>query len=277
MFKKLLKYDFKAIAKSAIPLSIAALAGSVIGGISTNLLDHGALKNSPFQGLLAIAYALGIMVIVAAVLGIHILVYSYFYKNLFTDEGYLTFTLPAKRSSVLLSKTLNAFIWIVLAGVLAAVLSVVLSILAGGFKEIVSVLRAIFSIFQINSFEEAMWLTIFLIEGILLAIATTAMQINLIQFCITFGATLAKKHKLLAAFGIYYAVNAVLSFSGQILIISFAQVITKSLVNLSDFNTTIFLSITALTLLAVFLIVAGITVGFYVLSLRRIKKNLNIS
>ena len=34
-----------------------------------------------------------------------------FYKNFFTDEGYLMFTLPVKTSDLILSKTLVAVIW----------------------------------------------------------------------------------------------------------------------------------------------------------------------
>ena len=40
-----------------------------------------------------------------------IFVFIRYYKNFFTDEGYLTFTLPVKRSTLLNAKTVNAMIW----------------------------------------------------------------------------------------------------------------------------------------------------------------------
>ena len=40
-----------------------------------------------------------------------ILVYVRFFKNFFSDEGYLTFSFPVPRRTLYLAKTVNAFIW----------------------------------------------------------------------------------------------------------------------------------------------------------------------
>lgn len=278
MFGKLLKHDFLAIARKAIPLSIAALVGAIIGGISMNLLNNTGAENNPLLDvLLSLGSAASVIMIIAAVIGIQIFIYSHFYQNLFTDEGYLTFTLPVKRSSILLSKTLNAIIWTAISVVLAALLATVTEFCSGAPIDILAPLKWIIFLFKEASLSEAIWVVIYTFEIFLIVIAVAVMQINLIQFCITFGSTLAKKHKILASFGIYYATNAALSFSSQILLIFFAGSLSDWFSSFSDTDPLSSLSATALILFAVFLILAAIAVLFYTLSLRRIKNHLNIA
>ena len=277
MFKKLLKHDFKAIYKNALPLSIAALACSVIGGISINILNHSSNIHSVFKAMLGLSSLLSALVIVAAILGFQILIYAHFYKNLFTDEGYLTFTLPVKRFSILLSKTLNALIWTTISGVVAVVLVLICMIFAGETVGVVELFKSFAKIFAFRSFLEGFWIMVYILEGILICMAISAMQINLIQFCIAFGSTLAKKHKVLASFGIYYVVNAATSFAFQIFVILNVNPITEMFSFLSRNNPYMLLVAIALFLLLIFIIVAAIAVLFFSLSMRRIKYHLNIS
>ena len=44
-----------------------------------------------------------VMAIIASAVVTELLVFVRFYKNFFTDEGYLTFTLPVSRKDLLLS------------------------------------------------------------------------------------------------------------------------------------------------------------------------------
>ena len=102
MFRKLLKYDIKSIANIWLIMSATVLAMSVFAGfcvkdiiINTNNPDY-----FPWS-------VIGVMITYIAYIAFgiitSILVYLRFYKNFFSDEGYLTFTLPVKRSHLLLS------------------------------------------------------------------------------------------------------------------------------------------------------------------------------
>jgi hypothetical protein len=108
-------------------------------------------------------------------------------------------------------------------------------------------------------------------------VAISAMQINLIQFCIAFGSTLVKKYKVLASFGIYYVVNAATSFAFQIFVILNAQPIANLIGVLSRQNPYFLLVAIALILFLILLIISAIAVLFFALSMRRIKYHLNIS
>ena len=107
MLKKLLKYDLKSMVRLLVPLSLAVIGTTIAGtaalrGIqSVNNARHGSwILNST----LAILFASTILALIAYVFFSQILIMYRYYTNLFTDEGDLTFTLPAKTSSVLTAK-----------------------------------------------------------------------------------------------------------------------------------------------------------------------------
>ena len=135
MFLKLLKHDMKSVFKLwwiLLPvLPVLLLVDAVALRVMTQTIANMALQPSISDGESTVMI-LVVMVAYFVFLGVTVLISltSYytiilsairFYKNLFTDEGYLTFTLPAKRSSVLLSKTLTAVIYMTLHSLIVTV------------------------------------------------------------------------------------------------------------------------------------------------------------
>lgn len=117
MFGKLLKYDFKYVARIWWMLAVGVLGLSV----AASLVFRAIFLNINSNGFFAFLSVLGMFFLVVSFIGIfgslvvtEVLVFVRFYKNFYTDEGYLTFTLPVKRSKLLLSKTLNSIIWFAL-------------------------------------------------------------------------------------------------------------------------------------------------------------------
>ena len=104
MLLKLLKNDLKAVFKywwiSAIISIALSFFGSFLIGFLRNYDGY-----SPMLGILSI---LGIMLIIGGLSAFSLLSFIFviirFYRNFFTDEGYLTFTLPVKRNELFLSK-----------------------------------------------------------------------------------------------------------------------------------------------------------------------------
>ncbi|MBQ7338436.1 MAG: hypothetical protein IJW40_08300 [Clostridia bacterium] len=129
MLSKLIKYDFRALAKYGKPMLFVMLGVIVVGML--NAWGTGALimyvtsqiEVDGFAALLMILSILLNVVIIFALCGalvaILILTLVHFYKSLVTDEGYLTFTLPVKASEILLSKIINGFLWQLIFGALA--------------------------------------------------------------------------------------------------------------------------------------------------------------
>ena len=111
MLKKCMKYDFKAYYKIFIALSAALLALSVIGGLSINSIANEPTTTIKILGIVGTSIFVVLAMfypIVTFGVGIHA-----YYRNFRTDEAYLTFTLPVKRETLLLSKLLTTMISLV--------------------------------------------------------------------------------------------------------------------------------------------------------------------
>lgn len=171
-----------------------------------------------------------------------ILVFWRFYKNLYTDEGYLTFTLPVKRTAIHLSKTVNALFWHVAHAVLLLFCLSMIALFApaaepGKFFINPTVFREMGELISIIWKEIGAWFILYAVELLLLAVLQVTFTVVLIQFCITFAAMLVKKAKLLLGIGIYYVVNATISFvlrccvgfGGGILVTGFVELAGKAL------------------------------------------------
>lgn len=220
MFRKLLKYDMKAIWKYWWILAVTTLGVSVVGGAALKHLIAFAPEETQGAGVLitivcSLLFFISVIGIAVAFYGTAILLLVRFYKNLFTDEAYLTFTLPVKRRQILLSKIVNAMFWTVVHGIVLIISAFVICVIAmpssgGGFfnTEIISGISN-----AVSGFIDLVgaWVIVYFIEALLLILLYTLFFINLMHMCITIGSIIAKKHKVLASIGVYYACNIAFS------------------------------------------------------------------
>ena len=117
MLKKLLKYDIRAVAGLWWIGAVVSVGASILGAILMRFSIAVSDSNTPsviLKMFATLALIVGIFCVIAVAVSYvftMILVFVRFYRHFFTDEGYLTFTLPVKRSTLLLSKSINAVIW----------------------------------------------------------------------------------------------------------------------------------------------------------------------
>ena len=148
---------------------------------------------------------------------ITVLIVVRYYKNFFTDEGYLTFTLPVSRTSLLNSKILMALIWLAATAAVCLLSNFAYSFMvelimpedAFSFGSLTAelmeeIIRSIFAA------EESLHIAFFLIELLFMGIAWTVASLLLLFLCITIGAVIVKRAKLVLGLGIYYGANAVI-------------------------------------------------------------------
>lgn len=109
MLGKLLKYDMKSLNRFLIVLHAFLLLSAL--GIRIFLTGRIVADNTAEGTILGLSFLLYILVITAANFGTFIVIAVRFYKNLYSDEGYLTHTLPATKGAHLLSKTISGTIW----------------------------------------------------------------------------------------------------------------------------------------------------------------------
>lgn len=215
MLKKLLRYDFKAVLKYWWIAALSSVVLSFGGGWCISVFDSDkALPEALYivAGLLMVIVVLGL---VAFAILSTILTFSRFYKNFFTDEGYLTFTLPVKRSQLLNSKLIVSTTTTILTS-LILIIDILVMVCVGFYNDIFTdnFWNSFVNDFVKEFFRDdhlgyyALWLVEAIVLVVLLVIFSTLFMFS----CITVASIIAKKAKVITAIGIYYAANSVFSF-----------------------------------------------------------------
>lgn len=283
MFSKLLKHEWKANWRLLSILSLAVIIAAVVGTIALRVMvnygDRLSESNSFLNllllplGLLVFVSFLALVVYAAAVL--FVLLFR-FYKNKFTDEGYLTFTLPVTNHQIFLSSAVNMLIWSVISVVLVILLFVVMILIGtstSGFinMELIRELRSLKLILpeMAEAYSEILGDSYGILTLISILISPVY-NVVLAMTCITLGAVVAKKHKILAAIGIYYGANTVLGIlSSAITTVPSLMFIGNDGLASSDLYFT-------LTMVAQLVIYAAVIAGGYFLSTKLMKNKLNL-
>lgn len=224
MLKKLLKYDLKSIFKYWWIAAVSATALSVLGGFCARILVDAAseeIEIAPPAVLTVSATLLLILAIMA--LGAFslislILLFVRLYKNFFTDEAYLTFTLPVKRSTHLNSKLILGLIT-QFATSAVIILNAALIIVIGFAEELFK--KEVWEEF-IKGLQEVLkeadvYFWIFAVEMLLISLLVSFASLLFIYACITFASMITKKAKIITAIGIYYGATGIVSFVVQMI------------------------------------------------------------
>lgn len=219
MLLKLLKYDIKAVWKIALTVSLISFGVAAMGGASYAAYINGIMSKSesPFVIVAFFGYLFSIFAISGACFTISIVVFSRFYKNLFTDEGYLTFTLPVSRNKIHLAKTLNTVIWSVYQVIMVGLCFLIYSFFMP--KRSVDSGMNIFEFFEPISREFAVWDVLTIIEVLLIFIALALFSLCLVELCISLGAMLVKRGKLTLGIVLYILISGAVETAALILII----------------------------------------------------------
>ena len=216
MLKKLLKYDFQSVMKYWWIAAISSLALSFVGGGCVSLLTREKELPDLVYPFIIFALILVVLSFVVFYLMTFIFVFVRFYRNFFTDEGYLTFTLPVKRSQLLNSKLIMSVVMLFIT-FLVYLLEILIVVCIGFFDEIVAP-----EFWQeLSKGIELLWdsfggyLIIYVLEFLILFILALVFSTLFLFCCITFASIITKKAKVLVAIGIYYVANSIFSFVVQ--------------------------------------------------------------
>lgn len=217
MFAKLLKYEWKSTSAILGILSLCALGAGVLGGgvmrfivYCTEQVDAG---HTQFVALLSMSMFLltGLfLALMAYVAGSQIMLFYRFYKSRFTDEGYLTFTLPVTAAQVFWSSFLVILGWSLISA-LVMLLDVVMFVALGTLGTQIQIdadtIKEMFYIWDVILEETGTDLIVSLIVSLVSFLASILYYMT----AITVGSIIAKKHKLLAAIGVYIGASMVLN------------------------------------------------------------------
>ncbi len=111
MLSKLIKYDMKSLNRFLPVLHLFILLSSIMIRVFITGRIKPQTSSEQTDILIILCYVLYFTMITALSTGTYLIAGIRFYKNMFSDEGYLTKTLPITNGMHLLSKTIAGSIW----------------------------------------------------------------------------------------------------------------------------------------------------------------------
>lgn len=218
MLGKLFSHELRALWKpAAIMLAImvaaglagtACLASAQAAGSAAGSVNAAASMFSDATVVLYMGALFCGFFVWAAVAALYVFVAMRFYRSLFTDEGYLTLTLPVRTGTLVMAKFWAAYLLLALFAFAAMGLY---SLMAGivsegelGLPTVLSLTGGWFSLAADNEATSALM-------GLINTLVTCAYSLGLAFGSLTLGAWWARRHKVAAAVGIYLGVGWVIS------------------------------------------------------------------
>ena len=144
MLGKLMKYEWKNIWKAGTLMLLGMLVVTVIGcvvlrmpgGVVTGLLDNNDINATQSWFVLSSIVAtliLYVIMLLASTWGMLIFLGIRFYRSMYTDEGYLSHTLPVTANQLFLSKVLVSGVWylFITIGIGISVVALIVSLMTG--------------------------------------------------------------------------------------------------------------------------------------------------
>lgn len=212
MFGKLMKAEWRASRRVIGALCAVVLISGALLGLLGNLLLRESSGSWQLPGfvnvlfsLLSVAAALAVALSLAA--SVFYALWRY-YRSRFTEEGYLTYTLPVNNHQLMLSSILASVLEILLVG-LATVAAVAMAfgifaaelpwnevdwgLVWSRFRELLSLRPVVGDVLLV------------LLNMVLMFLAT----LLTLMLAVTIGATAAKKHPVLLAIAVYYGLSLV--------------------------------------------------------------------
>lgn len=277
MLKKLLRYDFKAVLKYWWIAALSSVVLSLGGGWCITIFNSDKILPEALYILATLLMIIVVLGFAAFMLLSVILIFSRFYKNFFTDEGYLTFTLPVKRTQLLNSKLIVSTATSLLTGIVFII--DILIMLCVAFHEDIftkEFWHSFVNEFLLELFRDEYigYYVLWLIEVLALFVLYTIFTTLFMFCCITVASIITKKAKVITAIGIYYGANSIFSFIVQMFYLFGIESISSWLYDLPNEIVITAISLVLLCLILFMAIFCGI---LYLLQYWMLDRKLNLS
>ena len=263
MFAKLLKHEWRSTREMLGILCLISLGASLLGGLTMCYLFYVSSHDgggSEALKILSVLFMIAAMIALAVVGAAAVLVYmGRFYKSRFTDEGYLTFTLPVNTHQNLLASLVNTAVGMVLMTLVICLSGCLWMVIAfagvEGFYQTVwehfpELWERFWSLVQTHAGEIPWGLVA---RGMLSALTGTINSLVMLMLAVTVGSLIAKKHKILAAVAVFYGIHVLISIATAFLMSAIDVLSDGALAAISGFFGRTALLMTALSLGGYFL------------------------
>lgn len=268
MVKKLFKYEIIAYFKRLLPFYIILMSVAAFSRIIQSMEMDFFVFDIVYGSSL---FVYGITVVACEAM-IVITAITRFYKNLFTAEGYLSFTLPVTASQHIFVKLFTVLLFSAANTVLVTASFAIVTAGELGveiYKAAVYLMEKLFEIGQGHT-------PFYFVEAVLFLFVSFCFNYLVYYSCITIG-QLAKKNRVLAAFGVYFGYSLAGQIIGTIVTIVFETIryteAYKKMIEYVTQNVTLFIHI---GLLGATLITFGLAVALFFINKFIITKKLNL-
>ena len=268
MVKKLIKHEFMALSRMLVPMYVIILGLAVLTRTIVFFENDSIIYNIISVSVIAML-AIGIVVSLVYTLVAGII---RFYRNLFSKEGYLTFTLPVSVEAHLFTKLLCA--------VVSYIASFAVIFAAGCIATSGELLVEIFKAagYLLGTAHTAIGanLTFYIIELAVLFFITICTGYMLFYACMCIG-QLAKRSRVLLALGVYFGYYYLTQIIATVIMIVFSVVSDKpffyNILQWIEMHPTQFIHIALTGALVVEVILGGV---YYLIAHTIMKKKLNL-
>lgn len=229
MLGKLIKHDWKAVWRIMFLMNAILVIMTVIGILSfqTSFWNLDIPKMDVLSGIALLIYYVSIIVV-----GMSSVIYFsvHFYRNLYTDEGYLMHTLPVRPKDLILSKLTVSSIWCIITSItiITSIFSLLYTVIVNFEKdytveEFTEGLHTVVNFIAINLDTP---FAVFVFTLIMYVVISTVCSMLMIYGSISIG-QLWSKHKIL---------GSILTYLGIYIVHQIVSSITLSFAT-SDFST----------------------------------------
>lgn len=137
MLGKIIKHEFKATYKGYLLLFISLFTITALNKTT----EYVPLDNTIWNIIKMFLYAAWIILLMFMVMGAMLLAVVRFYKTMVKDEGYLTHTLPVKKSQLIIGKFITSLIWMIVSFIIM-IISIFLGAMSTGFmNDIINIIN----------------------------------------------------------------------------------------------------------------------------------------
>ncbi|MBW7573252.1 hypothetical protein [Caproiciproducens faecalis] len=265
MLKKLLKYEIEATARIFLPMYALLIVFALINKFFIAVNADYLKIPQVISATLFVAIIVGICVMTLVV------TIQRYNKNLLSDEGYLSFTLPVKTHTHIDCKMIVSLMWAVLS-VLTSLVSIL--VLAANDKTMVTIQQVFIDCINLlNKVGPGGYMI--LLESLVLMVIGVLSQVLSIYAAITIG-NLSSKHKILLGIGAYLGFGVIEQIITSVLASSFEGTISRYFesLRLAAVSDQVLAAQYVLLALVIYMFVFG--AAYYFLTNWLLKKKLNL-
>lgn len=142
MLGKIIKHEFKATYKTALTMILSVL---LVGGL-VRMMDMVSFDGTIWRIIEMIMAVFYLLLLIAVPVSMFVVSIARFYRTMVKDEGYLTHTIPVKKTQLINGKLITSVIWIIIS-IMVIPLSLLINVKTSiyTFRDIAELLKLVFS------------------------------------------------------------------------------------------------------------------------------------